>query len=295
MALTDKDVNSIASRFKDGEGIGALALAFEVSPAAVRYHLKKKGLIGESEPEETRETDSDLGIGEEDAANSSAALAALMANPALQKLIDAAVAARVAQLVPSSAPAGNSDAFNAFTQTLTHLIEVQSMQQAGYIKPLSAEEVDRRAAGYVEMKALLAKYEAENTPPLYLLGDGGFFECANAVTYEAGQQIRTYIPPAENFLPKNAQAEKVHAAMLQWIGGTTPDIGEQVESAMIASKQAPLVTGALNGMPKRGPVEVVDAPVQDVRRKRVAGTLVQERHGIDAAGRAMGPSFVSAG
>jgi hypothetical protein len=196
---------------------------------------------------------------------------------------------------PTSAPATQSEDFKAFTETLKHLIEVNSMQQAGYIRPMSADEVDRRAAGLIEMRALLREYEEKGTPPLYVVGENDiFFECANAVEYGPGSQIRTYLPPSENFIPKNEQAEMVYAAMVQWIGGKTPGIGEQVEAAIIASKQAPpLVTGALQPERRPGLVELVDEPKVDVSRKRVSGTIVPERHGLGVADRAAtGPVFV---
>lgn len=298
MALSEKDVAEIVTRFNDGETPAALATAYSVTAAAISYHLKKRGA---KDPDAAKvETNEDLGIGEEDSAlNASADLAALLENPALKGLIDAAVAARLAQMgataVAQTLPSTQTEDFKAFTATLAHLIEVNSMQQAGYIKPLSAAEVDRRANGLVEMRALLEQYEAAGTPPLYLLSDS-FFECTNALEFQAGQQIRTYLPPAESFIPKNEQAERVHAAMMQWIGGSTLGIGEQVEAAMIAAKNLPpLVTGALNADRKAAPVQVVDAPIQDMGRKRMSGTIVPERHGLSMQDRlATGPTFVNA-
>lgn len=288
MALSEKDISEINRRYVAGEGTSALARVFHISPAAVRYHLKKEGTyVAPDAQDQTMESDADLGIGEDDQAPDP--LAALMNDPKFAKLIDAAVTARMAQMGAIPTPSTQSEDFKAFTAALAHLIEVNAMQQPGYSKPIPAEELDRRAAGCVEMKALLKNYEAQTNPPLYLLG-AKFFECTNAIMYEAGTQIRTYMPPAENWMPQNEPAQKVYAAMFQWIGGKTPDIGDQLESAMIASKGPPLVTGALNAAQRRGPVEVVDAPRQDVGRKRVAGTIVPERRDVSMAERASGPA-----
>jgi hypothetical protein len=172
------------------------------------------------------------------------------------------------------------------------MFEVQTMQQPGYIKPLSVEEVDRRANGYVQMKALLKKFEAESRPPLYLLTEM-FFECTNALRFEPGQQIRTFLPPSESFQPQNAEAEQVYAAMFQWIGGKTPDIAEQVEEAERNSHLPPLV-GSLMQAPRGAKplVEALDAPLKDVSRKRSAGTIVPERRDVSMAERVAGPSAV---
>lgn len=293
MSLSKKQIDDMISRYDGGKGEGTSALgdAFKVAPSTVRYHLKQAGVFNpNADGEPLSQSDKDLGIGEETDGDAGAQMAALLANPAMQQLIDAAVAARMAQL---SAPApldGRSSEMAAFTASLSHLIEVQSMQQAGYIKPLSAAEVDNRAAGFVEMKALLKDFEAKGTPPEWIIGESGFFECTNAIEFLPGQTIRTYLPPVEDFIPNNPQAEKVQAAMLRWIGGNTPGIGEQVEAAMRANNQsAPLVTGALRPDGPHRPVELIAAPSKVVPRKRVAGSLVPERHDVSLAERAAGP------
>jgi hypothetical protein len=290
--LSAEDIEAIIKRYDRGEGesVPALALAYEVSDQTIRYHLKKRAayVSDVSKPA----ADDDLGIGEE--LDENAAFAALLARPDLQNLIDAAVEARLKQLTGPT-PSTQTEDFKAFTETLKHLINSNAMQQPGYIKPIPADELDRRANGHIQMRALLKKFEQDGTPPQYIVGDGGFFECTNAQEFGAGQKIRTYLPPAEDFIPDNAQARQVHAAMMVWIGGETPGIGEQVEAAMLAQKNLPpLVTGAM--APVRGPskVELVEAERVDVSRKRVAGTIVQERRGTGMGGEPSGPTFVGA-
>jgi hypothetical protein len=295
MALSKKQIADMISRYDGGKGEGTSALgdAFDVAPSTVRYHLKAAGVFNPNADEQPlSQTDKELGIGEETAGDQSAAqMAALLANPAMQKLIDAAVAARLTQMgAPAPVAGSQTDQMAAFTASLAHLIEVQSMQQAGYIKPLSAAEVDSRAAGLVEMKALLKEFEAKGTPPEWIVGESGFFECTNALEFMPGQTIRTFLPPVEDFIPNNAQAEKVQAAMLQWIGGHTPGIGEQVEAAMRANNQsAPLVTGTLQPHGQPRPVELVASQAKAAPRKRVAGSIVPERHDVSLAERASGP------
>lgn len=290
MALSKDQIDEMLARRKAGETRKVLADAFDVSEATVKYHEDK---VAKSASDPEAPSDADLGIGEEDEVETVDHLAAMFNDPRFAKHLDALVAARVAQMgVVPAVSSTQSEDFKAFTASLAHLIEVNAMQQPGYVKPVPAEEVDRRAAGYVEMKALLKDYEAKGDAPLYLLGDF-FFECTNALSFEAGQQIRTYLPPAEHFIPKNEPAEKVYAAMIQWIGGKTPDIGDLVEAAERDSR-IPLVTGALNPLRAKGLVEAVDAPVKPMVRNRVLGTIAPERHGAVSMNQPTGPTFVGA-
>lgn len=296
MALSEGDVLDIVKRYDRGEGeeVGALATAFSISDQTIRYHLKKRNVY-KMDAAASR-SDHDLGIGEEDdkPLDNGAALSAMMADPKFATIIDAAVQARLASMGGGApaAPMSRSEDFAAFTETLKHILSVQAMQQPGYIKPLPAEEIDRRAAGYVEMCALLKQYEAAGVAPEYVVGEGGFFECMNAIQFLPGQRIRTYLPPPESFQPQNKQAEAVMAAMFQWIGGATPGIGELVEAAQRDSK-VPLVTGAMQPVNRPSRVELVDNIRVDVSRKRVAGSIVPERRGV-GAGEPTGPIFVGA-
>lgn len=311
MALSETSVERIVTLYDGGKGesVPALAKRFGVSPAAIRYQLKQAGAWPTKGPDPVSEespTDEELGIGVEDEAPEADALTAMLANPAFAALIDAAVTARMAQMGAPAAPA-SSEAFQAFTQSIKHLIDTQAMQQPGYIKPLPSDEIDRRLAGKVEMDALLRRYEQAGTPPLWTVGEQGFFECTNALEFVEGEQIRTYLPPVEDFIPGNDEARQVHTAMMQWIGGPTPGIGEQVEAAMIAAKQAPLVSNIMTTETRKSPVELItqraapgvraDAPEKASAKRRSAGTIVPERRDISMAervGAPAGPVFVSA-
>jgi hypothetical protein len=260
-------------------------------------YVKKADRVAK-DPNEMDDVDLGIGAEAEPAEQDSGDIAALLANPALSKLIDAAVTARLARMgAPAAAPAGG-EAFDKLAETLGRMFELNAMQQPGYIKPLPAAEVERRLSGKVEMDALLARYEELGTPPLWTIGEGGFFECANAWEGRPGARIRTYIPPPEDFKPENDEARAVHAAMMQWLGDKTPSIGEQVKQAMIDAKRPPLITGAPPVAQVSTLVEVVkEAPVDPARVRRSMGTLTPERHNVslaDRGGAPQGPSFVSA-
>lgn len=255
--------------------------------------------IPNAKPEGPFASDTDLGIGEELTAEEQAsaqagALAALLASPAAQQLIDAAVASRLAQMgAPSgeAAPA-SSEAFRAFTDTLKHLINAQALQQPGYIKPLPADELDRRLAGKIEMEALLLDYKDKGTPPEWSVGEGGFFECTNALEFREGDLIRTYLPPAEDFTPRNVQADRVQEASMRWLGGPTRSIGEQVEAAMRDANRPAFVSSDLLENQRPQSVELVQREEAPARKRRTAGTIVPERQDVSLAERAAGPTYV---
>lgn len=307
MSLSAKQVEQIVSRYAKGEGetIADIARSFDQTPAAIRYHLKKLGELSTDRQEapmtdSAQQSDEDLGIGEE-ADDGVSELAALLANPLLKKLVDAAVAERLGALsapAPQQTAAIDASAFGDLAATLKHMVQINAQQQPGYQKPLPVEEVDRRAAGAVEMWALLAQYERDNTPPCWVVGESGFFECSNALEFAEGEKIRTYLPPVEDFTPDNEQARKVHAALIQMIGGRTPEIGEQVKQAQLASKLPPLVSGAMQPTRQTGPVERVEAaPERPVRQRRTMGTIVAERKEVIPGARdgaAVGPAFSDA-
>lgn len=296
MALSSKQVAELVKAYNGGEGDGvsALAAAFETSPAAIRYQLKKAGVFNASAPEGPAEgpTDAELGVGEDDAPAAPApapeALGDLLKNPAFAKLIDQAVAARIAQMAaPAAAPAAPVGETTSVVKAIERLLEVQALQQPGYIKPISADEMDRRASGHVEMLAQIEswkkRYDANGSKdciPHYILGTN-FFECTNAILYAEGSEIRTFIQPGESFVPMNEPARLIHAAMITSIGGPSPEIGARVAEAMMAAKDHDVpVVGGTQSLSKTNAVEVVPASKRhDVRPQRVLGSVTPEVHG----------------
>jgi len=247
-----------------------------------------------------RPTDEELGIGEEDDATGADPLAALLADPRVAALIEKAVEARLGQMAETAAAAPpqanggpSNDAFEMLAKTLGRLIEVNQAQQPGYIKPLPMEEVERRMQGKVDMDALLVKYEQMGLAPLYTVGESGFFECSNAAEFPPGMQIRTYLPPVEDFIPENEPAHAIMEAHSRWLGVPTAHIGEQVEAfmkEMKAAQQVPLVSSSPTPMGRPSKVEVVKPPPESApRTRRVMGTVTPERHNIGLAERAAGP------
>jgi hypothetical protein len=276
MALDPAKIDTMVADFQKAIGngatitdaISALATEHEVSDAAIRYHLKKRNLVGENaKSAEATPSDEDLGIGQEDADYSK-----LLSDPkfltALAEKLGVAQAAVPAVTAPSE--------LREVADVMRRMIEVQAIQQPGYSKPISAGEMDRREEGRQKMFALLDRFKEQRSPPHYVLGENW---PANDILYEAGQEVRTYLPPAEHFQPQNDEARQVMKAMYQWLGGPTPDIGETVEAFERWRKgtEVPLVGSA--EVLKPSDVEVVSTAKRDVQPKRILGNIVPETRG----------------
>lgn len=239
-------------------------------------------------------TDEELGIGVEDdveAAEAADPIAALLADPRMAAVIEAAVAQRVAQMgLSAGAIPSQPSELAILAKAMERMFELNAVQQPGYQKPLPIEEVERRMAGKVEMEALLVHYRDIGLAPKYTVGEGGFFECVNAQEFVPGSEVRMYLPPPEDFIAENEPALAVMAAQRKWLGVATPHIGDQVEAAMKAAKQAPLIDNAPIGVAKAGLVEITkEAPVQQNKTRRTMGTVVKEPREISLADRAAGP------
>lgn len=277
MPLSEAESGEISALYTSGQEIAELATAYEVSETTIRNHLKKQNV--ELRGVRTAESDEDLGIGElERAAAPAPSLDTILNSPAFAAAVEAAVRLRLAESDAQPAPAkSEAGEFGKMLDTIGRMLEVQQIQIPGYIKPLSADEMDRRAGGLVEMHALLEQARIKNDPPRYILGDKFY---AGDILYDEGFEIRTYLPPAEHFRPENDSGRKVYAAMMTWIGGPTPEIGEQIAQAMAASKEAPLITGA-PAAAASSPVEIVGgAERHDVAPKRVLGNSQPEVRGV---------------
>jgi len=302
--ITDAQATEIVGLYArgSGEGIGALAKAYGVAPVAITNLLRHRGELQSQQESETMDPDftaAEGTTGEQTAPTID--LAAIMAGPEMQQLIARAVAERVAAMTSGAAAASDTTLTGAdLVGAMRHMLEINAMQQPGYQKPLPADEIDRRIAGRVEMFALIETCQNDNEPPLWTIGPNGFFECTNAQEFAPGVQIRTYLPPAEDFIPNNGAAKAIHAAMMRWLGAPTPEIGEQIKQAQMASKLPPLVSGALQPLRPTGPVEVVNAAPVSMPKKRALGTVVPERREMSmaervaagAGGDPQGPIFV---
>lgn len=275
--------------------IEALAANYDASEAAVRYQLKKHGLVGEKAEDDKQPTDAELGIGEDDGADAESgetdAFVKMMDDPRFKAAIDTVVAARMVELSKGAAAqvsGGDTSvlvvsALRELSTSFERSLQIQAEQQPGYIKPLPREEVERRAAGYVEMTALLKDFERRGTPPAYIIqgdthGDVFVGPSPNGPTmYQPGMEIECYLPPAERFEPINDEARKVYAAMLQWIGGRTPDIGDMIVAAHAEANGRTMVT--TEAPIPSSKVTVREGKMHDVARKHPHAHLLKEGQG----------------
>ena len=280
------DTNELVQLYARGRGedIGALAVAFEVDEATVIGHLKKARVYVEPAGQLS---DDDLGIGEDDdlpaAASSGDPLAELLKRPELQALIEAAVAQRMANMgvsaEPAAVPQTPQEGLQAVVKSIERIVEAQAQQIPGYQRPLSAEELEARAAAYVEMKSLIAHSRQRNEYPHYVIGPQGLFDSAECQRYDEGQEIRTFIEPVEDFIPMNEPARQIHAAFIRHIGGPTPEIGAQIAAAMLAAKGKDVPIVGESGRNLSGPksIELIQSAQRPTNpRKRMLGTITPE-------------------
>lgn len=296
-ALTEAQTDTIVDQYDGGRGktIPALAREYGVEPASVRYRLKLRGVLitgatmTESAPIEQQPD-----------------LSALADNPAVKAMLDQLVEARLGEMMAQIAPAPSAPANNGIDANLmSRMLEVFSMQQPGYQRPLAPDEMERRIAGKVEMDALLAQHKRDferdrgHILPEWRVGEKGFFECVDAIELLEGATFSTYLPPVEDFEPLNDEARAVKKAMMQWLGGPTLDIGEQVKNAHIEAKRV-IVPGAMAPSVNSGAMQNVthakDSSEPARPRKRQMGTLVEEPRQIIGghASEPVGPVFESA-
>ena len=298
-----------------GDSIPDIAQALNMTQASVKYHLKAQGVYKapnvtprlhvETPNVEDDNTDADLGIGEAEAPLASVDMQALLNHPDLAKVIDAMVNQRLAALAPQPATTSEQRAFDAFLAKFDHMLEVQAEQRPGYIKPLSADEIDARRQGKEDMFLLLAQYKAANVWPEYLLTDESnpyYGPSPNGdILYEAGQTIASRRPPGEGWAPMNEPAMKVYEAYKRWVGEVVPIDELVAQAAAIARGQS---TTAIAELPTQTRIEdpdvrLVSSEKVDVAPKRVMGTLAPELRGKPmprqpgVAAQPTGPVFVS--
>lgn len=295
MALSEKDIAEIGRRYERGQGetIGALAQAFDVSTAAIRYQLKKEGHMAATEPQAAPaedvapdnpagpfETDEDLGIGA-DEPTPALDLNALLAHPDFAKVINAAVEARMGALGRQTSGLPSTDrAFDAFLDKLEHVIGVASEQKPGYIKPWTAEEVDARRRGHSDMLQLIVEFKASKLKPLYLLKEPFYGPSPSGpILYEAGREIITCLPPAENWEPQNEAAAKVYSAYRRWVGDPI-SVEDLLANAMMNARGGPRVAEVTDEPAlAHSDVELVEGAVREVGPTRTLGTVVPETRG----------------
>lgn len=323
MALSEKHIDEIVALYDEGNGdsITDIAQSYpNATPAMIKFHLRARNVLvadgrtkaarAEAKPEAVDdlvgEDDAALGIGEPEDGDD-ADLDTLMANPKLAAMIEAAVAKRLQDAGvsrPALPQSGSEAAFDAFLSKFDHMLEVQAEQRPGYIKPLSADEIDSRRKGRVDMFALLRDYKLRNVWPQYLLGDEAnpfYGPSPNGdILYDAGQEIYTRLPPAEGFKPMNDEAVAVCEAYRRWVGDPIPVEELIAQAAATARGGSPSPEIAAVDVRTPDPeVRLVEGKTRDVSPKRVLGTTAPELRGRPMpkqpgiAGQPVGPTFVS--
>ena len=190
-------------------------------------------------------TDSELGVGEETqadaAAEANAKIAAAMSDPTIATAIEQLVQKRVAEMALSGTTAPGVDLMagfklmakeiaDAINRTTTATME----QRPGHVKTVPPEEIERRAAAWVELQSLLTdtarRYwtaieknehvEAERVTPLYLL-DEDFFGPGEVGSemYVRGETIRWFGVPGTYMEPRNGIAKKLCEITWDYLGG----------------------------------------------------------------------------
>ena len=198
-------------------------------------------------PEEYQPSDEELGVGEETpegvAAQAQAKINAAMSDPFVASAIEQLVQQRVAELALSkgiASPSTNAD-FMAGMELLAEKMAAAinrstaaTMEQIpGHVKPIPVEEVERRAAAWVEMQSLLTdvarRYwaaiekgqnaQADEATPLYVL-DEDFFGPGEVGSemYVRGATIRWFGPPGTYMEPRNAIAKRLSDTMWAYLG-----------------------------------------------------------------------------
>jgi hypothetical protein len=301
----------------NGDSVSDIAQAMNMTAASVTYHLKAQGVFvargGHSTVSqasvrvETADANSDevLGIGVDDAPLAQVDVQALLNHPDLAKVIDAMVNQRLAALAPQTARSGEERAFDAFLAKFDHMLEVQAEQRPGYIKPLSADEIDARRQGREDMFTLLREYKAANVWPEYLLSDEAnpyYGPSPNGdILYEAGQKIASRRPPGEGWVALNEPAMKIYEAYRRWVGDVIPIDDLIAQAAAIARGDSSVATAE---MPAQARIEdpdvrLISSDKVEVGPKRVMGTLAPELRGKTmprqpgVAPEPAGPVFVS--
>lgn len=225
-------------------------------------------------------------------------LSALLSDPRIATLIEAAVAAKVAQLTDGvpEASGHQGELVGALVQALDRHSQSQAYQQPGYQKPLPVEEIERRAAAYVQMGALITQAISTGDRPMYLLLDD--FHC-DEILWPKGETIFWEGPPNIQMEPRNPVAKAIMEQMTAWIGGDQVPIEDQVAQAWANRPKTmpgeqPMPEPAMFRPPRTTAQSRVEAVPgvqhQQIGTNRIVGTVqpeFQSRVGMNNVGRPM--------
>jgi len=233
--------------------------------------------------------DATLGIGVDDDAPAKSEgpaldFTALLNHPSFAKIVDAAVAQRLAVSAPSSG--SFSPEYSALLERIERSLSAKDEQRPGYMKPLTADEIQSRREGearmWSEIETAKSRARAGGEWPKYLLTDTfNGPSAAGPVLYDSGQEINWLGAPGETFQPQNEAAAIIYAAYRQWVGKpVTVDqllakAAAEARGGTAIPEQALVRTGAED-------IQVIEGPLRDMTPKRVLGTS-----GIETRGKPM--------
>lgn len=248
-------------------------------------------------PADYKPSDEELGIGEEierePLPKETDPIAALLAQPQFAALIEKAVEERLESrlkdigsvgVTAPSMPSGGIDLqalVTALVSALDRNANVNASQSPGYKKPISADEMERRASAYVEMEALCRDaLEGRTERPIYLLKD--HFYDNNLYKWEPGDTIYWCCAPSVDMVPKNPPAQAISASMYRWIDSAPvsgfepePEPDRQFAASADPRRPSPLPEPG-RPIAGRGAQAVPGTQRQDVTTRRAAGTITIE-------------------
>ncbi len=302
--------DAIVASYRDDETetVETVAAAHDVSTAMVEMCLKRAKVPLR---ETGDETDDDLGIG--------APLEAITETQAFRDAVAEAVARALAEMGPRAAKAKQADnpEWDEFMDRLgskfDQLIHATKVQQAGYQKPLTADEVTARAAGerqfrdrIKQVRRDIAEYGKPKALqmgliPRYYVGEGGYYgmTVAGEKQFLPGEEIWLASAPPVDFLPLNDCAGAIMAAQMQWLGEAPPPIDELIAQAVAKAQAGPASTTGVDIPVHEDDAALVDpgAAAVHVGPRRIMGTSVEERLTVTTNGPRplssvpVGPSF----
>jgi|FreactcultureFD7_1027221.scaffolds.fasta_scaffold06407_3 hypothetical protein len=260
-------------------------------------------------------SDEELGVGEETEAErkaeEAARITAAMADPVIATAIDQLVQQRVTELAasPQTAPTGVDfiAAIRVLAQEMATAINRSTAatveQIPGHVKPIPAEEVEKRAAAWVELQSQLIEvsrryaaaierknqYEAERETPIYWLGEDfyGPGEVGNEV-YVRGETIRWFGVPGIYMEPRNDIANRL--CELAWTylgneGAPTPeqlaDKAQQMMKPSAPGSPLPELASLLSARGQRRPMasRVSEMGIAERQPDGIVGTVVKVTRG----------------
>jgi hypothetical protein len=302
-----------------------------------RFHLEPSDIaLAGHEQDNDGEilSDQQLGIGEETQpalvapeVSDADRITAAMSDPIIAKAIEQLVEQRIAALAPAAVATqqqlSGDDLLAAMralgeqiAASINRTTQATVEQMPGHVKPIPVEEVEARAAAYIEMATLLKdgqrRYfdfadkgdmlKANDEIPVYLLEEDFFGEdgSGGGEMFLQGETIRWFRAPGTYMRPQNESAKKISEAMWRYIGGEAGPSAEELAAQASQMRRPSAAMGLpipeLPSLTPRAPL--AGSRVEGIERvetgpNRINGTVVREMSG--GRGRNNQPRIVSGG